>query len=213
MICAIATILAVLPATAEIIDRIAVSFGNQVITRSEIDRQIRVMAFLDRTKPDLSAAGRHTAAERMVKQKLIRRELESTRYPAPGMDEVRPILEKFKKDNFPEEAAYTKSLAAYGITESDVLEELLRVRTMLMFMDVRFRPGVQVSEQEVRDYFTKVVEPAARAAHPGEQISIDDYWDGIETKLTGQRVDGATDAWLKEALQRTEIVYHEEAFQ
>ena len=70
-------------AHAEIIDRIAVSVGKSVITTSDIDRQIRVSAFLDGVKPDLSPANRSAIADRMVEQKLIRRELETSRFPVP----------------------------------------------------------------------------------------------------------------------------------
>jgi hypothetical protein len=57
------------------------------------------------------------------------------------------------------------------------------------------------------------VEPAARVAHPGEPVALEDYRDQIESKLTGQRVDHDVDAWLQEARKRTEIVYHKEAFE
>jgi peptidyl-prolyl cis-trans isomerase SurA len=197
----------------DIIDRIAVSVGNQVITQTELDREMRVAAFLDRVKPNLSPTVRRATAERMVEQKLIRRELETSRYPIPAASEVQPVFDKFKKDNFADDTAFQSALASYGITGKDVLDELLWQRTLLQFIDVRFRPGVQVSDQDIKDYFEKVVEPAARAAHPGEPVSLEDYRDEIDNKLSGERVDKETDTWLKQARQRTEIVYHEEAFQ
>jgi len=48
---------------AEIIDRVAVSVGNRVITTSDLDRQLRVAAFQDGVKPDFSPAARSAAAE------------------------------------------------------------------------------------------------------------------------------------------------------
>jgi hypothetical protein len=58
-----------------------------------------------------------------------------------------------------------------------------------------------------------VVKPAAEAAHPGQPIALDDYSDGIEQTLTGQRADREMDTWLKEARNRSEIVFHDEVFQ
>ena len=55
--------------------------------------------------------------------------------------------------------------------------------------------------------------PAATAAHPGQPVALEDYRDRIEETLTGQRVDRQIDTWLKEARQRTEVVFHAEAFQ
>jgi len=54
---------------AEIIDRIAVSVGNQAVTTSDIDREIRVTALLNRSQPDFSPAARRATADRMVEQR------------------------------------------------------------------------------------------------------------------------------------------------
>jgi len=200
-------------AHAEIIDRIAVSVGSHVITQSELDREIRVTAFLNGVKPDLSPAGKRATADRMVEQQLIRDELESNRYPIPAAGEVEPELNAFKKKYYPTEEAYQKALTADGIRDKDVRDELLWQRELLLFIEIRFQPGVQVSEQEIQDYFDKVVEPAARLAHPGQPISLEDYREQIENTLTGQRADEQMDNWLEQARRRTEIIYHPEVFQ
>ncbi len=202
-----------LPAPADIIDRIAVSVGNRVITAGDIDREIRVSAFLNGAKPDFSPAARRATAQRMVEQKLILRELETSRYPVPEPSEIEPALQDFKQKQFTGEDDYRRALASYGITDQDVKDELLWQRTLLQFIEIRFRPGVQVTDQDIQEYFRQVVEPAAKAAHPSEPVSLEDYRDQIEEKLAGERVDRDVDAWLQEARKRAEIVFHEEAFQ
>ena len=200
-------------AGAVIIDRIAVSVGSQVITTSDIDREIRVSAFLDGSTPDFSTTGRRATADRMVEQKLIRRELETSRYPVPPPAEIDPVLAALVQKQFHDEAAYRAALAAYGITDQDVRDELLWQRTLLLFVDDRFRPAVQVTDQEVKDYFDKVVAPAALAAHPDQPATLDAYRDQIVRTLTGQRADQEMDQWLTQARARTDVVYHPEAFQ
>ena len=149
----------------------------------------------------------------MVEQRLILRELENSRYPEPPAAEIDPILEKFKKDNFASEEDYFRALAGAGITDRQVRDELLWQRRLLLFIDVRFRPSAQVSEQDIEDYFHKTVEPAAEAAHPGQPVTLDEYRDQIQEKLTGEEVDKQLTAWLKNARQRSEVVVHPEAFQ
>jgi peptidyl-prolyl cis-trans isomerase SurA len=200
-------------AQAEVIDRIAVSVGNRVVTTSDVDREIRVVAFQQRLPAVFDAATRRTTADRMVEQKLIRRELESGSFPLPAPADVEPTEIEFRKQNFPSDDAFRQALAQAGITEQDFLDELLWQRTLLVFIDVRFRPGVQVSEQDIQDYFQRVVEPAATTAHPGEAVDLEDYRDRIEETLAGQRVDKLVDTWLREARQRTEVIFHPEAFQ
>ena len=196
----------------EIIDRIAVSVGNQAITTSDLDREIRVTAFLNRTTPDLSPANRRAAADRMVEQRLILRELESSRYPTPAPSEIDPILDKFVKENFSSAEDYRHALEAAGIADENLRDELLWQRRLLLFIDVRFRPAVQVSGQEIQDYFTRVVEPAAQAAHPGEPVTLGEYRAQIEEKLSGEAVDRQMSTWLDNARKRSEVVFHEEAF-
>jgi hypothetical protein len=198
---------------AEIIDRIAVSVGNQAITTSDLDREIRVTAFLNRSQPDFSPAARRATADRMVEQRLILRELENSRYPVPPASEIDPILEKFKKDNFAASEDYFRALSESGITDQQVRDELLWQRRLLLFVDVRFRPSAQVSEQDIEDYFHKTVEPAAEAAHPAQPVTLDEYRDQIQEKLTGDQVDKQMTAWLASTRRRSEVVFHPEAFQ
>jgi len=198
---------------AETIDRIAVSVGNRVVTVSDIERQLRLSAFLSGVKPDLSAEARRRAAETMVDQRLVSRELETARYPEPDLSDVDGLLAEFKSEHYASDADYRRALAEYGLTEADVKQHLLWQRRFLSFIGVRFRPAIQVTEAEIRAYFEKTVLPAAQAANPGATFTFDEFRDRIQTKLTGDRVDQQTELWLGEARKRTEVVFHEEAFQ
>jgi len=205
--------LAAASAGATIIDRIAVSVGNRVITTSDIEREIRVTAFLNGQAPDLSPAARRAAAERMVEQLLVRREIETSRYPAPQPADIEPALNAFRKRYYPVDADYQAALARDGITDRDVRDALLWQRTLLDFIDVRFRPAVQISAEEIQNYFDTVLAPRLRSAEPGKPISLDDYRGQIEDTLAAQREDREMDNWLREAKRQTPIVYHDEALQ
>ncbi len=200
-------------AHAEIIDRIAVSVGNRVITLSDLERQIRVSAFLSGGKPDLAPAARRTMADRMVEQMLIRRELGTGSYPTPAADELDRELRTFRARLHPDAGEFARALADAGLSEADLKKELLWELTLTRFVAMRFTPGVQVSAEETQKYFDTVVAPLARTAHPDQPLSIDDYRDEIETKLSGERADREMDHWLKEARGRTAVIFHEEAFQ
>jgi len=137
-----------LGAQAELIDRIAVSVGNRVITQNDLELQIRVVAFQNGVKPDLSPANKRAVAEKMIQQKLIQIDLETSRYPQPIPAELMPAIEEFKKTHFMDSAEYERALAAYRITEQDLLDMLVWQRTLLNFIELRFETGVQVSEAE-----------------------------------------------------------------
>ena len=200
----------VLPASCEIIDRIAASVGNRVITASDLDRQIRVAAFSDGVKPDFSPEHKKATVNAMIEQKLVESELANSRYPMPDPAELVPAIDKFRKEHFKDEADYQASLAAYGITEDDFKELLLWQRTLILFIQVRFETGVQLGAGEVEDYFTNTVKPAAEAARPGQIITLEDFRDQIERTLTGRKADAQMDQWLRDVRRRTNVVIHEE---
>jgi peptidyl-prolyl cis-trans isomerase SurA len=104
-------------------------------------------------------------------------------------------------------------LSKSGVTDQEVRDELLWQRRLLGFIDLRFRPSIQVSDQEIEDYFRKTVEPAARLAHPGQPVTLEEYRDAIEEKLTGDQVDKQMSAWLDRTRERSQVVVHVEAFQ
>jgi hypothetical protein len=64
-------------------DRVVVSVGPEAITLSEVREEIAVTAFLNGEKPDYSPGVTRRAAERLVDQTLIRKEMDLGRYPLP----------------------------------------------------------------------------------------------------------------------------------
>ena len=72
-------ILLPLLSSATIIDRIAVVVGNGVVKDSDIDRDIRVTAFLNGEPLDFSASARKKSAAHLIDQIFIRREIRDRR--------------------------------------------------------------------------------------------------------------------------------------
>jgi hypothetical protein len=196
----------------EIIDRVAVAIDDQVITLSRVDEDIRVTAFLNGEKPDFSAANRRAAADRLIEQILISREMDFARYPRPTSAEVAGALDR-EKARFPSEQAYKEALASYGITEKDVQDALLRQSALLRFIDLRFKPEVEVRDIDVQTYYETVFLPAARRRGIWPDPPFDDVRAQCEEAVTEQLVNRRVDAWLKEARGRSRIIYEEGAFQ
>ena len=150
----------------EIIDRVVVSLGTQVITATELETELRVRAFLDKKPLDLSAAAKKEAADRLVEQKLVRKEIELSPYPVSEQAET--TVESVRK-SYGSQEAFEAALRKYGITAEDLSEYLKWENQLLSFIDWRFRRGLQITEPEIRDYFDKTVLPMAQRAHPGQR--------------------------------------------
>lgn len=200
-------------ARAEIIDRIAVTLDNQVITASEIALEIRLTAFLNGDTLDVSPAARRKAADRLIEQKLIRKEIQVGRYAAPSPEEAEPMLKQVQEQRFHSAEEYRQGLAKYGISEGELKAHLLWQLTLLRFIDIRFRPGVQVSEAQIQSYFD--ANRAKLEAQPGasRKLTLDDLHSDIREILIAEGADKQLDEWLVEARKRTRIEFHQKAFQ
>ena len=193
-------------APAEIIDRIAVTVDRKVITESEILRQIRITAFLNGEEPDFSSENKRRTAERLVEQALIRREIDTSRYTTGTETASQPLYENVR-ERFGSAAGYETALAKYGITNQEVKAALEWQATLLEFIEVRFRPAVQVPEAEIRQYYESEVLSKA-----GQQPPFEAAREQVEAILTQQYVAHALDRWLGQARTLTRIRFKEEVF-
>lgn len=196
---------------AEIIDRIAISVGNKIIAQSQIDEEIRLTAFLNKVKLDLSAEERKKAASRLIEQTLVKREMELSRYPLPDPSESLAALQSLKA-GYPSEAQYPQALQQYGITEEILRERLEWQMTLMHFIDFRFRPGIQVPDADMQAYYRQQL---AKWEQQGTKPipTFDDSRESIEQILTEQRIDQAVDKWLSETRGQVPIRYLDEALQ
>jgi hypothetical protein len=197
---------------AEIVDRLAVTLDNEAIAESEIILEIRLAAFLNGDRLDFSPEIKRKAANRLIEQKLIRKEIELGRYTQPAPEEVEPMLKPIQA-RFQDPEEFRQALNKYGIGESDLKAYLLWQITLLRFIDIRFRPAVQVTDDDMQKYFNQHLAEWERQAAPGKKIAFDDVRDRILQTLTDQRVDEQLDQWLAQTRKRTRIEFHQEAFQ
>ncbi len=193
-------------AQAETLDRIAVTVGQDVITESQVILDLRVAAFLDRKPVDLSGAAKRQAAARLVDQLLILREAVDSHVTLPSTEAAAGLVEPYAA-----ESGYQADLKRYGISERDLAEHLLAGLRTLTFTDLRFRPEIQVSPEDVRSYYDQLARKPASAAAP--LGSFEATRDQIEKLLLEQRVLEALDNWLATARSAANIQYRDKAFE
>lgn len=199
-------------AGAAVIDRTAVAVGTDVITETEILEEIRVVAFLNNQTPDFSPAGRRAAAERMVDQYLIRREMLISLYEPPGPSEAQAMLGKLKQARFRTDAEYRAALQQYGITEQQLLKHLLWQLTAMRFTDLRFRAGLAEPVEDILKRLEAEAETRADRTAPGTPPIAPAIPTPSPTALPELTVDQQLDAWLRTARERTRITFMKEAF-
>ncbi len=98
---------------------------------------------------------------------------------------------------------FQAALKRYGIEEADIQAQLLAGLTGLTFTDLRFRPAVQVAEEDLRAYFSTLPDAG----------TFEDNRDRIEELLTRQRTTDALDQWLLTARSTARIQFREQVFE
>jgi hypothetical protein len=172
---------------AAVVDRIAIVIDKKVITESELLDDLRLTEFINGQPLDLGPLARREAAEHLIDQELIRRDMESGGFAKPDTAKEDALLRKFRQDHYPSPAAYRAALQKYGVTEAQLKQRLLWQLTAIQFTDLRFRPVRQEEPSQSAD----------RAVTDGAAASVDQQMD----------------AWLKQARTTAKIVLKPEAFQ
>jgi len=187
-----------------IIDRLAITIDQRVITEAQLDEEIRVTAFLNQDPIRRDADTRRSAADRMIEQELVRRDMEVSRYPMPTQGEVDVLLADTEQQIGPDR--FAAQLRQYDLTEDIVREHLRFQLMMLRFIDFRFRPDIQVSETDIADYYNQELEKW-KLSHTGTPPSLEQSRASIEKAITNQKVDYAISAWLEETRKQVRIIY------
>jgi hypothetical protein len=133
-----------LAAPAAIVDRSAVSVGGRVITASEIELRIRLTAFQNGEPANLSLAARRSAAQQLIDQRLVEREMDLGHYPRLDDESRDQLLSAWEADR----AALETRLAGYGLTADDLEADLARQSDLLTFLSLRFRQTESVTRQQ-----------------------------------------------------------------
>ena len=173
----------VLPAQSAIVDGVAVVVGNHPIKTSELERDLRITAFLNGGKLDLSGPAKKACAARLIDQLLIRNEMAKMHFAAAAPSEVEAVLTKVKKVRFATADQFEQAFHTYGINAEELKSHLLWQLSVLRFVSQRFGD-----------------KPASKPA-TAQEIA------GREEKANERFF-----AWLAQARQGLRVSYHEEAF-
>jgi hypothetical protein len=201
--------LAVAWARAENLDRIAVTVGRHVITESDIVVDLRISAFLDGQAPELSAAQKRKAADRLVDQYLVLEDVTTTRSSVPSAAEVAALIEPVRA-RFVSESEYRAALERSGISENRLKAHLAAGLRMLRYTDLRFRPEVQIADRDLREAFAAL---AAKRPAGSPAPSFEASRGRLEELLTNQRILEALDQWLAMTRAQMQILFRDAAFQ
>ncbi len=159
----------------------------------------------------MSSEARRKAAERLIDQILIRRELELNRFAPPASADVETQIAELMKSRQEDTGALSASLESYGFTLDDLRSEILYQIMLLRFVEFRFSAGILVTEPEIDAAYEREVVPEARQRNVPSP-SAEDARAGIVKLLTYRKTNAALEQWLAQARTQVKIQVFEEAF-
>ena len=187
-----------LPASQEIVDRIAARVENDIILLSDIRMLSRYQEFLDgKSETDTQLL------DRLIDQWIVRTEADASHFPHPSDEEIDHSLERLR-NSFASAEQYEARRKQSGLSDSEVRGILASQLYLSNYLDSRFRPTVQVDPQAIEDFYKNAIVPQAKARGQ-EPPLLDAARDAIQEALVQRGINDLAEKWLKESRVRLHI--------
>ncbi len=180
------------------VDGVAARIEDDIITESEVRELSAFQMLVDgKSKP------RMELIRELSDQWLIRSEATATKYAQPPAADVDRAYAEFVKQ-FPPPEAFQKRCASAGLTEAAVRRMVTQQLYLSRFIDYRFRPEAQVSDEQVETYYQDEFAPQLKARDEAVP-PLDDVEDTIREVLIQREISDRAARWLSESRDRLKI--------
>jgi hypothetical protein len=194
-----------------VLDRVVGVVNNHAILLSDIDEEIR-LSILDPSDQSSGVLTPQRALEQLISRNLIQQQMrqEDIQAAEPTQAEVDARLKEIRTElpacvhaNCASETSWKAFLAAHGLTQQLVEASLRNRLQILSFIELRFRQGISVSEQEIAAYYHDKLIPLYGK---GEEIPpLERVAPRIQEILLQQKVNALFDDWLRNLRSQGEI--------
>ena len=194
-----------------VLDHAVAVVNRHVILASDLDDEIR-LSVLDANDAPQQNLTQQQALNKLISRTLIEQQIRQEDMPAiePSQEAVNERLHEIRtelpiciRQNCASDPGWKAFLAAHGLTEQRV-DSYLRYRLeILSFIEERFRQGIQISDQQVEDYYNNTLLPEYA---PGETVPpLAQVTPRIQEILLQQQVTDLFDNWLTNLRQQGDV--------
>jgi hypothetical protein len=193
------------------LDRVVGVVNNHAILSSDIDEEIR-LSILDPAGQNSGPLTPQHALEQLISRNLIQQQMrqEDIQAAEPAQSEVDARLKEIRTElpacvhaNCASDAGWKAFLAAHGLTQQ-LVDASLRYRLQILsFIELRFRQGISVPEQEIAAYYHDTLLPLY--AKGEERPPLEKVAPRIQEILLQQKVNVLFDDWLRNLRTQGEV--------
>lgn len=191
------------PPHAVQLDHVVAAIGNNVILESDVRQEMRFSALEPirvlpgENSPDL-------ALRRLIDRSLILEQMKEQQQPvttagpkvAAAIAKLRGEIPACAQYHCETSKGWDAFLRAHDLTPQMVQQRWSQRIAILRFIDLRFRSGIRVSNQQISDYYRKTLVPALAKEHESAP-SLDKVSSRIREVLLQQQVSGLFSVWLE----------------
>jgi peptidyl-prolyl cis-trans isomerase SurA len=194
-----------------VLDRVVAVVNSHAILSSDL-REETLLSILEPKESDAGGENPQEALQRLISRTLIRQQIreEDARSTEPTPADVQQRIAEIRKElpicvreNCSTDAGWSEFLNRHGLTQRRV-ESYVRGRMeILRFIEMRFKQGIQISQQDVEAYYHNTLVPQYQAGQSVPQLSV--VAPRIEEILLQQQVNSMFSGWLDSLRNQGEV--------
>jgi peptidyl-prolyl cis-trans isomerase SurA len=198
-------------ASPVVLDRVVADVNRRAILASDVDDELR-LSILDRNRAGRGGLTPQRALDQLISRTLIEQQIRQEDLQAiePSQQQVNARIDQVRKQlpacvhqNCATDAGWKAFLAAHDLTPERVESYFRNRLEILSFIELRFRQGIQISQQQIDDYYHNILLPQYA---PGESVpTLDQVAPRIQEILLEQQVNALFDAWLKNLREQGDV--------
>jgi hypothetical protein len=195
----------------QLLDRVVAVVNKHAILSSDIDEEIR-LSILDPTDQNSGELTPQRALDQLISRALIEQQMrqEDIQAAEPTQSEVDARLKEIRTElpvcvhaNCASDSGWKAFLAAHGLTIK-LVDSSLRYRLQILsFIELRFRQGISVSDQEIATYYHDTLLPLYKNGE--EKPPLEKVSPRIQEILLQQKVNVLFDDWLRNLRTQGEV--------
>ncbi len=202
-----------------VLDRVIAIINGDVLLQSDVDQEMHFAVL----EPFQVPAGKDTvkrATRRLINRTLILQQMKEQQQLGinitdaqvqQSLKELRENLPQCRKYRCTTDEGWKAFLAANDLTQEQVEDRWRQRLAILRFIDIRFRTGIRIPQEEIHDYYEKSIVPVYQKENetpPAQQTLA----PRIQELLLQEHVNELLQDWLKSLRQEGSVQILDPAF-
>jgi len=201
------TLLALLPARAEVVDRIVATVNGHIILQSDWDEALCYEALLNgRTLDQFNEDERRAVLDRLIDTELLAEQMKSAVFQHASEAEAAARVVDARK-HYPQGATaegWQAVLSRFRLSEKDVLAHVQKQIDLMRLVDAHLRPTVQIDNKTIEAYYREKFVPQLKQNGTGD-VALADVSGKIRELLTQEKVSELLVSWLQSLRSESKV--------